>query len=170
MTVQCEADLLYTGDESKGPAMSFVSRFFVILFSLIFALLAAGIALAIGVMAPELFSVSSDPIEKFMFFALAFFATSFVGATAFVPAVVLVAIAETFDIRSIFYYAIGGGLIAAIAWYSADISVRLENTTDISPVPYGLQLVVAAGIIGGFVYWLLAGRKAGMWKNPFAVS
>jgi hypothetical protein len=148
----------------------FVTRFFVVLFSLVFAILAAGIALAIGVMAPELFSVSSDPVEKFMFFTAAFLATSFAGATAFVPAVILIAIAETFDIRSIFYYAIGGGLIAALAWYSSDISLRLENTTDISPVGYGLQLVTAAGIIGGFVYWLLAGRKAGMWKNPFAVT
>jgi hypothetical protein len=148
----------------------FVTRFFVILFSLIFAILAAGIALAIGIMAPELFSVSSDPVEKFMFFAAAFFATSFAGATAFVPAVILVAIAETFDIRSIFYYAIGGGLIAALAWFSSDISLRLENTTDISPVGYGLQLVAAAGIIGGFVYWLLAGRKAGLWKNPYAAT
>lgn len=150
--------------------MSFVSRFFVILFSLLFAMLAAGIALAIGVMAPELVSVSADPIEKFMFFAGAFFATGLAVAAAFVPAVVVVAIAETFDIRSIFYYAIGGGLIAALAWYSTDMSVQLENTTDLSPVPYGLQLVAAAGIIGGFVYWLLAGRKAGLWKNPFAAT
>jgi fructose-specific phosphotransferase system IIC component len=105
-----------------------------------------------------------------MFFAAAFLATSFAGATAFVPAVILVAIAETFDIRSIFYYAIGGGLIAALAWFSSDISLRLENTTDISPVGYGLQLVAAAGIIGGFVYWLLAGRKAGLWKNPYAAT
>ena len=150
--------------------MSFVARFFVILFSLLFAMLAAGIALAIGVMAPELVSVSSDPIEKFMFFAGAFFATWIAVAVAFVPAVILAAIAESFDIRSIFYYAIGGGLIAALAWYSTDMSIRLENTTDLAPVAYGLQLVVAAGIIGGFVYWLLAGRKAGRWKNPFAVS
>lgn len=150
--------------------MSFFARFFVILFALIFSLIAAGIALAIGVMAPELFANSSDPIEKFVFFTAAFFATSFAGASAFVPAVILVAIAETFDLRSIFYYAIGGGLIAAIAWYSSDISLELENTTDISPVGYGLQLVAAAGIIGGFVYWLLAGRKAGVWKNPYAAT
>ena len=148
----------------------FITRFFVILFSLIFALLAAGIALAVGVMAPELVTMSSDPIEKFAFFAIAFFSVSFVGATAFVPAVILVAIAETFDIRSIFYYAIGGGLVAAVVWYMADISVQLENTTDLSPIRYGLQLVAASGIIGGFVYWLLAGRKAGRWKNPYAAS
>jgi len=148
----------------------FITRFFVILFSLIFALLAAGIALAIGIMAPELVSLSSDPIEKFAFFAVAFFATSFAGMSAFVPSVILIAVAETFDIRSIFYYAIGGGLIAAIAWFMSDISLQLENTTDLSPITYGLQLVAAAGIIGGFVYWLLAGRKAGRWKDPYAAA
>ena len=62
--------------------------------------------------------------------------------------------------------AIGGGLLAALAWYSSDISLRLENTTDISPVGYGLQLVAAAGIIGGFVYWLLAGRKVLITAGP----
>lgn len=114
--------------------------------------------------------MSADPVEKFAFFAIAFFSTSFVGATAFVPAVILIAIAETFDIRSIFFYAIGGALIAAVAWYMADITVQLENTTDLAPVRYGLQLVAASGIIGGFVYWLLAGRKAGRWKNPYAAA
>ena len=147
--------------------MSFFARFFVILFALIFSFIAAGIAMAIGIMTPELITNNSDPIEKFVFFTAAFFATSFAGASAFVPAVILVAIAETFDLRSIFYYTIGGGLIAAIAWYSSDISLQLENTTDISPVGYGLQLIVAAGIIAGFVYWLMAGRKAGVWKNPY---
>jgi hypothetical protein len=148
--------------------MSFVGRFFVILFGLIFSFIAVGIALAIGVMAPELVTNDSDPIEKFIFFSAAFFATSFAGAAAFVPAIVLVAIAETFDLRSIFYYAIGGGLIAAVAWYGSDISMEMENSTDIAPIGYGLQLVVAAGIVGGFVYWLMAGRKAGVWKDPYA--
>ena len=101
---------------------------------------------------------------------MAFFTTSFAGAYAFVPALMLIAIAETFDIRSIFYYAIGGGLIALLGYYSADISPALENTTDISPVSYGMQLVAACGIIGGFVYWLIAGRKAGRWKNPLAAA
>lgn len=150
--------------------MSFVVRCFVILFSLMFAILAAGIALAIGIMMPEMIAMTADPIEKFMFFTVAFFSTSFAGAAAFVPALILVAIAETFDLRSIFYYTIGGGLIAAVAWYGADISMQMENATDISPVGYGLQLVAAAGIVGGFVYWLMAGRKAGVWKNPFAAS
>ena len=42
--------------------------------------------------------------------------------------------------------------------------MSLEETTDISPVTFGLQLVTAAGIIAGAVYWMFAGRNAGKWK------
>jgi len=148
--------------------MSLFIRIFVILFALLLAILAAGFALAIGVMVPDVVTVTADPLEHFTFFAVQFFAASFVGFAAFVPALVLIAIAETFDIRSIFYYAIGGAAIGLFAYYGSNISVALENTTDMPPVSFGLQLVAAAGIIGGFVYWLVAGRKAGRWKTPFA--
>lgn len=147
--------------------MSLIGRIFVVFFALILSLVAAGLGLAVGVMLPDFITLNSDPVEKFSFFAMAFFTTGFAGAYAFVPALVLIAVAETFDIRSVFFYAIGGGLIALMAYYNANISVALENTTDISPVAYGMQLVAACGIIGGFVYWLIAGRRAGRWKNPF---
>jgi hypothetical protein len=146
--------------------MSLFFRIFVIFFALMLAILASGFALAIGVMVPDFVTVTTDPVEHFTFFAVQFFATSFVGYAAFVPALVLIAIAETFDLRSIFYYALGGAAIGLFAYYGSNISVALENTTDLPPVSFGLQLVAAAGIIGGFVYWLIAGRKAGRWKNP----
>lgn len=148
--------------------MNLFIRIFVIFFALMLAILAAGFALAVGVMVPDVVTVTTDPVEHFTFFAVQFFATSFVGFAAFVPALVLIAIAETFDIRTIFYYAIGGAAIGLFAYYGSNISVALENTTDLPPVSFGMQLVAAAGIIGGAVYWLAAGRKAGRWKNPFA--
>jgi hypothetical protein len=148
--------------------MSLVARLFVIFFSLVLAIIAAGLALALGVMVPDFVTVTTDPVEHFTFFAVQFFATGFVGFVAFVPALVLIAIAETFDIRSIFYYTIAGAAIGLFAYYGSNISVALENTTDLPPVSFGLQLVAASGIIGGFVYWLFAGRKAGLWKNSLA--
>ncbi len=148
--------------------MSLVARLFVIFFSLVLAIIAAGLALALGVMVPDFVTVTTDPVEHFTFFAVQFFATGFVGFVAFVPAAVLIAIAETFDIRSIFYYAIAGAAIGLFAYYGSDLSAALENTTDLPPVSFGLQLVAASGIIGGFVYWIFAGRKAGFWKNPLA--
>jgi hypothetical protein len=148
--------------------MGLFGRIFVTFFALVLAILAAGLALAIGVMVPDFVTVTADPVEHFTFFAVQFFATSFVGYAAFVPALVLIAIAETFDLRSIFYYTIGGAAIGLFAYYGSNLSVALENTTDLPPVSFGLQLVAAAGIIGGFVYWLIAGRNAGRWKNPLA--
>jgi hypothetical protein len=148
--------------------MSLVARLFVIFFSLVLAIIAAGLALALGVMVPDFVTVTTDPVEHFTFFAVQFFATGYVGFVAFVPALVLIAIAETFDIRSIFYYTIAGAAIGLFAYYGSDFSAALESTTDLPPVSFGLQLVAASGIIGGFTYWLFAGRKAGLWKNPLA--
>jgi hypothetical protein len=149
--------------------MSLVGRLFVIFFCLFLAIVAAGFALALGVMLPDVVTLSTDPVEHFTFFAASFFATSFVGYVAFVPALVLIAIAETFNIRTIFYYAIAGAGIGLFAYYGSNISVAVENSTDMPPVAFSLQLVAAAGIIGGFVYWLFAGRNAGRWKNPLAL-
>lgn len=148
--------------------MGLVGRVFVIFFSLLLAIFAAGLALAVGVMVPDVVTVSTDPVEHFTFFAVQFFATGFVGFVAFVPALVLIAIAETFDIRSVFYYAIGGAAIGLFAYYGSNISAALENTTDLPPVAFSLQLAAASGIIGGFVFWLVAGRNAGRWKASVA--
>lgn len=144
--------------------MSLFFRFFVILFALLISIFAAGLALAVGIMVPDVVTVTADPIEHFQFFFVSFFTTGFVGAYAFLPAVALIAIAETFDIRSIFYYALGGAAIGLIAYFGSNIAVQLEATTDLPPVAFGLQLVAASGIVAGFVYWLIAGRNAGKWK------
>ena len=52
--------------------MSLVARCFVIFFSLILAIIAAGLALAIGVMVPDFVTVTTDPVEHFTFFAVRF--------------------------------------------------------------------------------------------------
>ena len=70
--------------------------------------------------------------------------------------------------RSFLFYGVGGALVGLASYYGSDISVRLENTTDVPPVANALQLAAAAGIIGGIVYWLVAGRNAGRWREPKA--
>jgi hypothetical protein len=142
--------------------MSLIGRIFAIFIALLIAFLVAGITLAIGIVAPDWAGVDSDPFERVTFFVVSFFATSFVGAVAFVPAIVVIAIAEIARMRSFIYYGIGGALVALVSYYGSDISLRLENTTDVPPVANALQLAAAAGIIGGLVYWLIAGRNAGV--------
>ena len=68
-------------------------------------------------------------------------------------------------IRSFLYYGVAGAVVGLASYFGSDISSRLENTTDVTPVGHVLQLAAAAGIVGGLVYWLIAGRKAGAWAR-----
>jgi hypothetical protein len=145
--------------------MSLFGRIIVIFFALIVAIMIAGITLAVGIVLPEWPAMDSDPVERVIFFVSAFFATSFVGAVAFLPALLVIVIAEAARMRSFIYYGVGGALVGLASYFGSNISVRLENTTDVAPVGNALQLVAAAGIIGGLAYWLIAGRNAGRWRE-----
>jgi hypothetical protein len=149
--------------------MSLLGRIIVIFFALIVATTAAGITLAVGIISPDWAGVDSDPVERVSFFVVAFFATSFVGAAATFPALVLIVFAEAARMRSLLYYGVAGAAVGLAAYFGSDVSSRLENTTDVVPVGHALQLAAAAGIIGGLVYWLIAGRKAGRWREPRGV-
>jgi hypothetical protein len=146
--------------------MHLIGRVFVIFFSLILAILIAGLALAIGVAVPDFVTLTADPLEHVLVLSGWFFATGMIIFYGFGLMLIAIAIAEVFDLRSIFYFALAGAAIGVFAYYTSDFSVMLENSTDLPPVRFSLQLVAAAGIIGGFVYWLLAGRNAGRWKAP----
>lgn len=148
-----------------GAKMSLFGRIIVILFGLLVAIIVAGITLAVGIVLPEWATMDSDPIERVIFFFVAFFATSYVGAVAILPAALVIVILEAARMRRFLYYGIGGALVALASYYGSDISVQLENTTDVTPVANTLQLAAAAGILGGLAYWLIAGRNAGRWRE-----
>ena len=78
------------------------------------------------------------------------------------PAVIGELIAEAFAIRSWIYHALNGGLSGAIGW---------ALVQDDSQQPYSFltepKAMVAAGLAGGFAYWLVAGWTAGFWKPVF---
>jgi hypothetical protein len=145
--------------------MTLFGRIIVIAFALIVAIMAAGVTIAIGILAPDWTWMDTDPVERVTFFVASFFATSFVGATAFVPALLLIVLAEAVRMRRLLYYGVAGAVVGLTSYFGSDVSLRLENTTDVAPVVHPLQLAAAAGIVGGLVYWLFAGRNAGRWRD-----
>ena len=149
--------------------MNLIGRIIVVFIAFAIAILAVGVALTIGIIGPDWFGSAgeADPFERLQFFVLAFFATSFVGYFSLLPAFLLIVLAEGARLRSFLYYGVCGALIGLMSYYGSNISMQLENTTDISPVPFSMQLVAASGIIGGLVYWLIAGRNAGRWRDPY---
>lgn len=152
----------FLGQYSK---MSLFGRIIVIIFGLLVAIVVAGITLAIGIVLPEWATMDSDPVERVIFFFAAFFATSYVGTVAIFPAAIVIVVLEAARMRNFLYYGIGGALVALASYYGSDISLQLENTTDVTPVGNALQLAAAAGILGGLAYWLIAGRNAGRWRE-----
>src|SRR5438046_9650115 len=99
--------------------MHLLLRIIVVAVALMAAFMAAGVTLAVGVVAPDWGGVDSDAFERIWFFGFAFLATSFVGAVALLPALLLIVLAEAGRIRTFLYYGIGGALIALIAFYGS---------------------------------------------------
>jgi hypothetical protein len=87
----------------------------------------------------------------------AIFAFTVVPALTIVPALVAVVIGEALRIRSWMYYVLAGGAaMAAIPILAA------PQADHLPAIPAGQYMTIfaAAGFVGGFAYWLLAGRNA----------
>ena len=81
----------------------------------------------------------------------------FASVHTLVPALLLVIVGEAARIRSVVYYIVGGGVALAIVPLLSRIG---QPTTLLELSPTVWQVLATAGFVGGFVYWLLAGRNA----------
>lgn len=98
-----------------------------------------------------------------MLFSIPFVAL-FVAYFAFVPAVVVMLLAELLGKRDWLFYALGGGVVALVfigfAYRSGNIDFAYGD--PLLPVS-----IVGSGFAGGIAYWFVTGRFAGGLKdNP----
>jgi hypothetical protein len=84
------------------------------------------------------------------------------SAMTIVPALIVVIVGEVARIRSVLYYIIGGGLALAAVPLLARYGQAAPGASLESLLPPTLvwQVFATAGFLGGWVYWLLAGRNA----------
>jgi hypothetical protein len=78
--------------------------------------------------------------------------TAFAGYYAFVPGIAFAVLSEIAARRSWLFHSAGGMAVAIIA-----LAIRSDMTVR----PGILMIVLAAGAVGGTVYWLIVGRSAG---------
>ncbi len=141
-------------------------RFFVILFAFFVACFAAGLVVAYGLLAPEFGKLTgANPDIWFGFLFLAAAAGIVTPFYIFAPSVLIIFISEMFSLRSVLYYALMGALVGALAYMLSDVTARMQGTGTVVPMTQELQFMVSGGIVGGLVYWLIAGRNAGKWKG-----
>ena len=147
--------------------MSLIGRLFVIIFAVMVASLACGIAIAVGVLGPQWQATSGDVGERVVFWGTAFFGATATGGAGLLPLLVLIALGETFKIRSLLANAAGGAAMLLIAYYGSGLSTPYEDSIAHPPpaISREVEIAAAAGAVFGLVYWAIAGRRAGRWRE-----
>ena len=145
--------------------MSLIGRLFAILFGLLAASLVAGAIVVGAVLFPAFSDFADGPIDSSAINILMGFGFIFVSGFALLPAVIVVAITEAFYIRSALAYAVGGGVVG-LACYLGLIPFDPATLRFDGIVRRHLEIMTGAGIVAGIVYWMIAGRNAGLWRTP----
>jgi hypothetical protein len=147
--------------------LAFLGRIIVIIFAVMAASMATGIAIAMGLLGPEWHGFTGDVGERFVFWGTAFIGASITGAAGLLPLAILIAIAETCKIRSLLANAAAGAALLVMALYASGLSNRYEESIDHPPPPISrdAEIAAAAGVVFGLVYWAIAGRNAGRWRE-----
>jgi len=145
--------------------MSLIGRLFVILFGFFAAALTAGIVVVGAVLWPEFSDFDAGPIDHDALNIMLGFGFIFVSGFALVPAMLVVAVTEAFYIRSALAYALGGAAVG-LACYLGLVPFDPGTLRFDGIVRRHLEIMTGAGILAGIVYWMIAGRSAGAWRQP----
>ena len=147
--------------------MALIGRIIVILFALWLAVMAAGIVWSFGLLHTEWQEITADPAGRLVFWGATFLASGITATVLFLPTLIAVVLAEGFAVRSVLIYALGGVAMMLLAYYAAGFGNSYEELIDHPPPPISrpAEIAVAAGAAFGFIYWLIAGRNAGRWRE-----
>ncbi|MGC2779393.1 MAG: hypothetical protein WA418_27530 [Bradyrhizobium sp.] len=144
--------------------MALIGRLIVIVFAFLAACFVAGLIVVTAILFPEFSDLGNGPIDQGALEVVIGFGFIFVSGFALIPAMLIALITEAFSIRSVLAYAIGGGVVGA-ACYLGLVPFDPETFRFEGIVRRHLEILTGAGIVGGLVYWLVAGRNAGRWRS-----
>ncbi len=147
--------------------MSLIGRLFVVLFAFLAACFVAGMIVVGAVLYPEFSDLGGGPIDQSAINVLLGFGFIFLSGFALLPALIVVLITEAFYIRSVLAYAVGGAIVGA-ACYLGLIPFDPETLQFDGIVRRHLEIMTGAGIVAGLIYWMIAGRSAGAWRESAA--
>jgi hypothetical protein len=144
--------------------MAVIGRLFAIFFGFLAACFVAGAVVLWALFFPEVSDVSSFNVDQGAINLVLGFGFLLISGFALLPALLLVLITEAFSIRHILAYAVAGG-VAGLSCYLAFIPFDTVNMAFNGIVRRHLEVMVGAGILGGVIYWMIAGRNAGVWRS-----
>jgi hypothetical protein len=148
--------------------MSVIARIVMAFLGYGFACIVAAIVLTLGSLAPNWNEVTAPlgphagAVESIALWSVTGLAAIVIFSVGFLPAMLVVALAEGLALRSAVVYGIIGAALSLAMAYGLDFAGYIA--TPEGDLTRNREVFAAAGIAGGLVYWLIAGRRAGMWK------
>jgi hypothetical protein len=147
-----------------GAVLVCLGRFAIILLGYLTASLAASAFINLIVVGLAGFTTDEAPFVAMgsIIFSIPFVAL-FVAYYAFIPSVGAILLAEIIGARDWLFHSLAGAVVSIVVigffWRAA------EPGDVIAGDPRTAMTVIGAGLVGGMVYWLVAGRTAGDWRR-----
>jgi hypothetical protein len=133
----------------------------------VWACVAASLVLALGTLTPEWdyffrsLGVQSSQAQSTAMWVVVGIGALIIFVIGFLPTLLVIVITEGFALRSVVVYGVIGAALALAMAFGLDFAgYRASADIDIARER---EVFAAAGIAGGMVYWLFAGRRAGSW-------
>ena len=142
--------------------MAVILRIVAVFLAYVLACIAASTVLTIGTLTPHWDDVAALGLPSGAVWVVVIVGAAVIGAIAFMPALLVIVLAEGFGWRSFLVYAAAGGALAMALFYGIDFAGYVGDPDGF--LAREREVLAAAGIAGGLVYWLFAGRRAGAWR------
>jgi len=148
--------------------MAVLARIVMAFLGYMLACIAAALVLTLGSLAPNWNEVmaplgpQAGDAESIALWSVTGLAAIIIFSVGFLPSLLVIALAEGLGLRSAVVYGIVGALLALAMAYGLDFAGYIASSEG--DLAGNREVFAAAGIAGGLVYWLIAGRRAGMWK------
>jgi len=146
--------------------LSIVIRILRVIGAYLLACVAASIVLTFGTLTSEWDDLLSLSVQTGTVAPVIAFGAALIAIVATVPAMLVIALAEGFAWRSVVLYGALGGALALALYYGLGFAGFADEPDGDNFLARTREVLAAAGISGGLVYWLFAGRKAGLWRHP----
>ena len=147
--------------------MTALFRLVMMLVGYIWACVAASAVITLGTLEPDWNDLQalgqslgqSGDVPTAALWSMIGIGAAIIFAVGFFPTLLAIILAEGFKLRSIVVYGLIGCALALAAAYGLDFGGWAPG----AGMAHEREVFAAAGIAGGLVYWLFAGRRAGVW-------
>jgi hypothetical protein len=149
--------------------MTALFRIMMMFVGYVWACIAAALVLALGTLTPQwnsffaAWGLQSPHAQSAAMWTVVGLGALFIFAVGLLPTLLVIVITEGFALRSIVVYGVIGAALGLAMAYGLNFSDYLA--TPGSDAAREREVFAASGIAGGLVYWLFAGRKAGLWND-----